>query len=161
MGTLEITERSTSPYTFDKEHGRDTDMDLIRVARHLSRWYIVVYEDGTKSTQFVHDKNIPIEVEAIKEVKRKNTDIGYVGWHVITAIEWQDGTLEEMDLTEPKRFLQEAIENTRNNIAYALEQINLLNKFYDSRKIDAWENEVAMQTTCLNRYVELLNKITK
>lgn len=161
MGTIEIAERSTSPYTFDKEHGRDVDMNLIRVSRSLSRWYNVIYEDGSKSTQFVHDKHIPIEVEAIKEAKRRNTDIGYVGWHVITAIEWQDGTIEKIDLAEPKIFLQEAIENTRNNIAYALEQINLLNKFYDSRQIEIWENEVAMQTTCLNRYVELINKIQK
>lgn len=161
MGALETTERYTSPYTYAKEHGRDADMDMIRVARHLSRWYNVVYEDGTKSTQFVHDKTMPIEVEAIKETQRKNIDLGYVGWHVITAIEWQDGTLEEMDLTEPKRILQEAIDNARNNIAYALEQIKGLHEFYNRRQIEIWGNEVEMQTTCLNRYVELLNKITK
>lgn len=161
MGALETTERYTSPYTYDKEYGRDADMDLIRVARDLSRWYNAVYEDGTKSTQFVHDKTMPIEVEVIKETQRKNIDLGYVGWHVITAIEWQDGTVEKIDLTDAKNTLQEAIENARNNIAYALEQIKGLHEFYNRRQIEIWENEVEMQTTCLNRYVELLNKITK
>lgn len=162
MGALETTERYTSPFTYDKEYcTRDKDFEYIYMCREFSRWYNVIYEDGTKNTQFVHGKDAVIEVEAIKEVKRKNIDLGYVGWHVITAIEWQDGTREEVDLTEPKRVLQEAIDNARNNIAYALEQIKGLHEFYNRRQIEIWENEVDMQTTCLNRYVELLNKITK
>lgn len=161
MGLLKMTERATSPFTYDKEYcTRDKDLEYIYMCREFSRWYNVIYEDGTKSTQFVHD-NIPIEVEAIKETQRKNIDLGYVGWHVIVAIEWQDGTLDEMDLTEPKRVLQEAIDNARNNIAYALEQIKGLHEFYNRRQIEICKNEVEMQTTCLNRYVELLNKITK
>lgn len=161
MGLLKMTERATSPFTYDKEYcTRDKDLEYIYMCREFSRWYNVIYEDGTKSTQFVHD-NIPIEVEAIKETQRKNIDLGYVGWHVIVAIEWQDGTLDEMDLTEPKRVLQEAIDNARNNIAYALEQIKGLHEFYNRRQIEIWENEVEMQTTCLNRYVKILNKIQK
>lgn len=162
MGLLKMTERATSPFTYDKEYcTRDKDLEYIYMCREFSRWYNVIYEDGTKNTQFVHGKDAVIEVEAMKETQRKNTDLGWVGWHVITAIEWQDGTIEEMDLTEPKRVLQDAIETARNNIAYALEQIKGLNEFYNRRQIETWENEVAMQTTCLNRYVELINKIQK
>lgn len=155
MGTLEITERSTSPYTYAKEHGRDADMDLIRVAKHLSRWFISIDENGKEDTHFQQTSEAA-EVEGTKWALRQNQS---PYWHVITAIKLQDGTIVPIDITETKNTILNNIEQRKKNLEYALDRLEQVRLPYEERQYERWTFEANDQREAIDRYVQLYNRL--
>ena len=158
MGTLEIATRSTSPYTYDKEYcRRDADMDLIRVASHLIRWFISIDENGKEDTHFQQTKE-PAEVEGIKWALRQNQS---PYWHVITAIKLQDGTIVPVDMTEAKATIMANIEKSKSNLAYALDMLERVRMPYEERLAEKWKFEAELCRDDIDRYVAIFNRLNK
>jgi len=155
MGVLETTERYTSPYTYAKEHGRNADMDFIRVCRSLSRWFIAIDENGKEDTHFQQTKE-PAEVEGMKWALKQNRS---PYWHVITAIKLMDGTIVPVDITEAKETILNNIEKRKNNLEYALDRLEQVRMPYEERLHERWTFEVNEQRDAIDRYVQLYNRL--